>query len=146
MGCKDIGIRKSEFVKKLDSFLTFLKTDWFQSYLPRNSCWCARFLSWDDQTSSILKKDEKRSWLDSYSYRGGRERENASTYIPWTQKVGSYIKITFNIFHTILKLFFNFRPGPIFRGVVVFTQLSFTAGFSLAYLISPHFCHRYIYS
>ena len=41
---------------------------------------------------------------------------------------------------------FYFRPGPIFRAVVVFTQLSFTAGFSLAYLISPHFCHRYIFS
>ena len=34
------------------------------------------------------------------------------------------------------------RPGPIFRYSVMFTQWSFTAFFSLAYLISPNFCHR----
>ena len=34
------------------------------------------------------------------------------------------------------------HPGPLFRGAVIFSQLVFTAGFSLAYLISPHFCHR----
>jgi hypothetical protein len=35
-----------------------------------------------------------------------------------------------------------FRPGPMFRGMVITTQWLFTGGFSLAYLISPHFCHR----
>ena len=34
------------------------------------------------------------------------------------------------------------HPGPFFRGTVILTQWVFTAGFSLAYLISPHFCHR----
>jgi len=36
------------------------------------------------------------------------------------------------------------RPGPIFRGTVIVTQFMFTAGFSLMYLISPHFCHRFV--
>jgi len=36
------------------------------------------------------------------------------------------------------------HPGPLFRGAVIFSQLVFTAGFSLAYLISPHFCHRFV--
>jgi len=34
------------------------------------------------------------------------------------------------------------HPGPVFRAMVIATQLSFTAAFSLAYLLSPHFCHR----
>ena len=33
-------------------------------------------------------------------------------------------------------------PGPIFRATVIATQVTFTAAFSLAYLLSPHFCHR----
>lgn len=36
------------------------------------------------------------------------------------------------------------RPGPFFRGSVIVTQFMFTAGFSLMYLISPHFCHRFV--
>lgn len=36
------------------------------------------------------------------------------------------------------------RPGPLFRGMVIATQWIFTGGFSLAYLISPHFCHRFV--
>lgn len=36
------------------------------------------------------------------------------------------------------------RPGPVFRGLVIATQWIFTGGFSLAYLISPHFCHRFV--
>ena len=36
------------------------------------------------------------------------------------------------------------NPGPIFRFGVVCTQYVFTAGFFLAYLISPKFCHRYV--
>ena len=35
------------------------------------------------------------------------------------------------------------RPGPVFKSAVIGTQFIFTAGFSLAYLISPHFCHRW---
>jgi hypothetical protein len=34
------------------------------------------------------------------------------------------------------------RPGPFFRASVILTQWAFTAGFSIAYLFSPHFCHR----
>ena len=36
------------------------------------------------------------------------------------------------------------HPGPFFRGSVIFTQMVFTAAFSMAYLVSPHFCHRYV--
>jgi len=36
------------------------------------------------------------------------------------------------------------HPGPIFRGSVILTQLVFTAAFSLAYVVSPHFCHRFV--
>ena len=36
------------------------------------------------------------------------------------------------------------KPGPIFRASVIFSQTVFTAGFSLAYLLSPHFCHRFV--
>ena len=36
------------------------------------------------------------------------------------------------------------NPGPIFRFGVVCTQYVFTAGFFLAYLASPKFCHRYV--
>jgi len=36
------------------------------------------------------------------------------------------------------------HPGPVFRAMVIATQLSFTAAFSLAYLLSPHFCHRFV--
>jgi len=35
-------------------------------------------------------------------------------------------------------------PGPLFRLAVIGTQIVFTAGFTLAYLISPHFCHRFV--
>ena len=35
-------------------------------------------------------------------------------------------------------------PGPIFRATVIATQIIFTAAFSLAYLLSPHFCHRFV--
>jgi len=35
-------------------------------------------------------------------------------------------------------------PGPIFRATVIATQVTFTAAFSLAYLLSPHFCHRFV--
>ena len=38
------------------------------------------------------------------------------------------------------------KPGPIFKYAVVTTQMIFTFGFSLAYLISPNFCHRYVIS
>ena len=34
------------------------------------------------------------------------------------------------------------NPGPILRASVALTQIGFTAVFSLAYFISPHFCHR----
>eukprot|EP00091_Calanus_sinicus_P014820 TRINITY_DN32508_c0_g1_i2.p1 TRINITY_DN32508_c0_g1~~TRINITY_DN32508_c0_g1_i2.p1 ORF type:complete len:236 (-),score=48.42 TRINITY_DN32508_c0_g1_i2:158-865(-) len=34
------------------------------------------------------------------------------------------------------------HPGPLFRGSVILTQLVFTAAFSMAYVVSPHFCHR----
>ncbi len=34
------------------------------------------------------------------------------------------------------------RPGPFFRASIILTQYIFTCGFSLAYLVSPHFCHR----
>ena len=34
------------------------------------------------------------------------------------------------------------NPGPILRWSVAATQIMFTGMFSLAYLISPHFCHR----
>ena len=36
------------------------------------------------------------------------------------------------------------NPGPIFRYSVILTQYLFTASFSLAYLINPNFCHRYL--
>jgi len=36
------------------------------------------------------------------------------------------------------------NPGPLFRGLVITGQTIFTASFSLAYLISPHFCHRFV--
>ena len=36
------------------------------------------------------------------------------------------------------------RPGPVFKYAVIVTQFFFTAGFSLMYLISPHFCHRFV--
>ena len=34
------------------------------------------------------------------------------------------------------------KPGPLLRGGVAVTQIIFTGMFSLAYIISPHFCHR----
>ena len=43
-------------------------------------------------------------------------------------------------------LYLSVRPGPVFRGMVIATQWIFTGGFSLAYLISPHFCHRSLLS
>merc|ERR1719414_1832853 len=36
------------------------------------------------------------------------------------------------------------RPGPFFRGSVAFSQGVFTLGFSLAYLVSTTFCHRFV--
>jgi len=36
------------------------------------------------------------------------------------------------------------HPGPVFRAAVISTQVVFTLGFTLAYLISPHFCHRFV--
>lgn len=36
------------------------------------------------------------------------------------------------------------KPGPIFRFGVIVTQYIFTAGFFLAYLVSPTFCHRFV--
>jgi len=36
------------------------------------------------------------------------------------------------------------RPGPIFRFMVIISQYIFTAFFSLAYLISARFCHRFV--
>jgi len=36
------------------------------------------------------------------------------------------------------------HPGPLFRLAVIGTQMVFTAGFTLAYLLSPHFCHRFV--
>merc|ERR1719510_1508233 len=36
------------------------------------------------------------------------------------------------------------HPGPFFRFSVIFTQYTFTALFSMAYLISPRFCHRFV--
>ena len=36
------------------------------------------------------------------------------------------------------------KPGPFLRFAVAGTQIIFTGAFSLAYLISPHFCHRYV--
>jgi len=36
------------------------------------------------------------------------------------------------------------RPGPLFRGSVIATQFIFTGAFSLLYMISPHFCHRFV--
>jgi len=36
------------------------------------------------------------------------------------------------------------HPGPFFRFNVIFTQYVFTALFSMAYLISPRFCHRFV--
>jgi len=34
------------------------------------------------------------------------------------------------------------RPGPIFRAFVILAQWTFTAFFTVAYLISPRYCHR----
>jgi len=36
------------------------------------------------------------------------------------------------------------KPGPLFRGFIAFSQGVFTIGFSLAYLVSPTFCHRFV--
>lgn len=36
------------------------------------------------------------------------------------------------------------HPGPVFRFAVITTQMLFTVGFTLAYLVSPHFCHRFV--
>lgn len=36
------------------------------------------------------------------------------------------------------------NPGPIFRASVAATQIIFVGMFSLGYLISPHFCHRFV--
>jgi len=36
------------------------------------------------------------------------------------------------------------HPGPFFRAAVISTQIFFTLGFSLCYLISPRFCHRFV--
>jgi len=36
------------------------------------------------------------------------------------------------------------QPGRILRFTVAGTQIIFTGFFSLAYLISPHFCHRFV--
>ena len=37
------------------------------------------------------------------------------------------------------------KPGPLFRFCVIGTQYVFTCGFFLAYLVSPKFCHRYMF-
>jgi len=36
------------------------------------------------------------------------------------------------------------RPGPLFRFSVIVSQYIFTALFSMMYLISPSFCHRFV--
>jgi len=36
------------------------------------------------------------------------------------------------------------HPGPFFKSAVILTQCLFTVGFSMAYLVSPHFCHRFV--
>jgi hypothetical protein len=36
------------------------------------------------------------------------------------------------------------KPSWMFRMMVLFTQGVFVNGFSLAYLLSPHFCHRFV--
>jgi len=36
------------------------------------------------------------------------------------------------------------HPGPFFRAAVISSQVVFTLGFSLCYLISPRFCHRFV--
>lgn len=36
------------------------------------------------------------------------------------------------------------NPGPIFRAAVIISQGIFTAGFSITYIISPQFCHRFV--
>merc|ERR1711872_212011 len=36
------------------------------------------------------------------------------------------------------------QPGWLFRGGVIGTQFLFTLGFCAAYLIKPHFCHRFV--
>lgn len=36
------------------------------------------------------------------------------------------------------------RPGIFFRGMVIFSQYIFTGAFSVTYLISPNFCHRFV--
>jgi len=36
------------------------------------------------------------------------------------------------------------RPGPFFRAAVISTQIVFTLGFCLAYLLSPRLCHRFV--
>jgi len=36
------------------------------------------------------------------------------------------------------------NPGPLFRALVITGQTVFTGAFSLAYIISPHFCHRFV--
>lgn len=36
------------------------------------------------------------------------------------------------------------NPGPIFRGFVKAGQTLFTGAFTLAYVVSPHFCHRFV--
>eukprot|EP00095_Tigriopus_kingsejongensis_P006827 maker-scaffold82_size396747-snap-gene-2.29 protein:Tk06827 transcript:maker-scaffold82_size396747-snap-gene-2.29-mRNA-1 annotation:"alternative mitochondrial-like" len=36
------------------------------------------------------------------------------------------------------------RPGPFFRTMVILTQWGFTAAFSMAYIVSPNFCHRFV--
>ena len=38
------------------------------------------------------------------------------------------------------------HPGPFFRAAVISSQVVFTLGFSLCYLISPRFCHRFLSS
>jgi len=36
------------------------------------------------------------------------------------------------------------KPGPIFRAAVIGMQTIFTVCFTTTYLISPHFCHRFV--
>merc|ERR1719261_659503 len=36
------------------------------------------------------------------------------------------------------------KPGPLFRAAVIGTQAVFLASYSLAYLLSPRYCHRFV--
>ena len=107
-------------------------------HIPGDSCWSAWVCCRDDPPSFFSQEDGERSWLDSYFDWGQQvlissRKMNTNNFSQEAENERMHLMTFLQLRH----------PGPLFRGSVILTQLVFTAAFSMAYLVSPHFCHRW---